>query len=61
VNLKVVPELQGQGFGRKLVQAMETIGSELDCNKVLVQINLNRGFWRHMGYRKIQDHWEKKI
>ena len=54
-------ELKGIGLGRKLVNSMEEIGKKLGCLTSRVCVNTNEIFWKKMGYKPIENYWEKQI
>ncbi|MBU1111464.1 MAG: hypothetical protein ABIG93_00345 [archaeon] len=45
--------LAEQGYGRRIVEAMEDIGRSLGLTKSVVSINRTVGFWQHMGYGRV--------
>lgn len=61
INLKINEEFKGNGYGKKLVLSMENFGKKLNCSKCLIYININESFWKHLGYKKIGDTWEKEL
>ena len=61
VNFSLKKEMKDQGFGRGLVEMMEKIGKELGCNSVRINLNTNPSFWEHMGYKNLEEYWEKSI
>lgn len=61
INLKINEEFKGNGYGRKIVHSLENIGRKLNCSKCLIYININESFWKHLGYKKIDDTWEKEL
>ncbi len=61
VNMSLKKNIKGRGFGRGLVEAMESIGKIMDCSSSRIIINTNESFWTYMGYEKKQDYWEKML
>lgn len=61
INMKLVDNLQGQGYGRQLIETMETIGRRLGCHTSRIYININGSFWNHMGYKYNGKQWDKKL
>jgi GNAT superfamily N-acetyltransferase len=51
-NLFVDPIFRGKGFGKKLIQIREEINKSAGVNLILINLNLNDGFWEHMDYKK---------
>ena len=61
INYKLQDLLKNKGNGRKLVQAMEQVGKDMECKEVRINVNTNKPFWEHMGYKQKGDHWEKHL
>lgn len=61
MSLGLAEHLRGNGFGRKLVEAMEKIGKDLGCNTVRIDMNVNPSFWKHLNYQDNGAYTEKKL
>ena len=53
-TINISENIQGRGYGRKIVEAIERVAFKLNCLSILVPCPLERafGFWEHMGYIK---------
>lgn len=51
---KVRNELLGQGIGRLLVEARETLCMTIDITHIVIGMNENPPFWAHFGYRNLE-------
>jgi len=61
VNYRLQGELQGKGYGRKLVEAMENAGRRLGFESIRIDVSTNDSFWEHMGYSMKGEYLEKRI
>jgi len=61
INFKLEENLKGKGYGRKLTETMEEVGKKLKCKIVRIYVNINPSFWNHLGYKQIDNLWEKQI
>jgi len=61
INIKLIDTLKGGGYGRLLVESMESVGRKLGCAISRVNININQGFWDHMGYKFNGEYWDKSL
>ena len=52
-DLFVLPNYQGQGLGRMLVEFRESVCKELVIEKVVINNDENPTFWQHLGYKPI--------
>lgn len=63
--LRLKKNLRGKGYARKLVEAVEGVGKKLGCDTIRINVNINKSFWKHMGYELNQSsdekYWDKKL
>lgn len=59
---------RGKGYGRKLLESVESFASDIGAKKVVAKDSLNDSFWSHMGYKPqpssyfiLRRHFEKKL
>ncbi|MFH0798521.1 MAG: GNAT family N-acetyltransferase [Candidatus Woesearchaeota archaeon] len=43
-------DVKGKGYGKKLLEAVESLASELGAKKIIARDSLEDKFWMHMGY-----------
>lgn len=65
-SLAVLPNFQGQGIGRKLIEAAEKVASEHDCSSLRLEVRSDNQsgirLYKAMGYRRfgkpVEDYYE---
>ena len=50
--ISIDDQVQGYGYGRKLVEAHESICRNVGINLIVVDLCTNPQFWQHMGYER---------
>lgn len=62
LDLNVKSNLQGNGWGRAIVDAIERIALRMCCPYVKIWHDSNPTFWKHIGYNKKKNSLpEKKV